>query len=132
MSPNEVISIKVRVTTCGYSKKYSKTYFVLPPCQLWANDKETASFTACQSLSFLQPEGHRPPRNKVVFPIPAEYTLFFISNIFARNARLKLAKAKQNPEDEFSLFENYSLSSSTLSPKNNTAQKTNVSVLMTF
>ena len=118
MSPNEVVSITVRVT-CGYSKKYSNIFRVAP-MPVWANDKETASFTACQSLSFLQAVGHRQPRNKVVFPIPAEYTLFFISNIFVRNARLKLAKAKQNPEDEFSLFENYSLSSSTLSSKSNT------------
>ena len=44
------------------------------------------------------------------------YTLFFISNTFISNARLKLAtnqeKAKQYPEDELLLFENYSLSSS--------------------
>ena len=49
---------------------------------------------------------------------------FFISNIFLNNARLKLAKneakAKQHAEAELSLFENYSLSSSTLSSKNNT------------
>ena len=46
------------------------------------------------------------------------YTLSFISN-----ARLKLAKnqaqANQHPEAEILLFVNYSLSSSTLSPKNN-------------
>ena len=39
------------------------------------------------------------------------------------NSRLKLAKnqskAKQHPEAELLLFENYSLSSSTLSPNNN-------------
>ena len=41
----------------------------------------------------------------------------------SRNARLKLAKnqakAKQHPEAELLLFENFSLSSSTLSSKNN-------------
>ena len=48
---------------------------------------------------------------------------FFISNIFIGNARLKFAKnqanAKQHPEAEPLLFENYSRSSSTLSSKNN-------------
>ena len=50
------------------------------------------------------------------------YALFFISNTFTSNARLKLAKiqanAKQHPEAEPKLFENYSHSSSTLSSKN--------------
>ena len=50
-------------------------------------------------------------------------TRFFISNTFISNARLKLgknqAKAKQHPEAELLLFENYSLSSPTLSSKNN-------------
>ena len=49
---------------------------------------------------------------------------FFISNTFISNARLKLAKnqasAKQYAEAELLLFENYSLSSPTLSYKNNT------------
>ena len=46
---------------------------------------------------------------------------FFISNTFISNARLKLAKtkqktkAKQHPEAELSLFENYSLCLSTSS-----------------
>ena len=48
---------------------------------------------------------------------------FFISNTFISNTRLKLAKnqakAKQHPEAELLLFENYSISSSTLSSKNN-------------
>ena len=53
------------------------------------------------------------------------YTLFFISNTFINNARLKLAKnqanAKQHSEAElwFWLFENYSHFSFTLSSKNN-------------
>ena len=51
------------------------------------------------------------------------YTLFFISNNFISNARLKLAKnqahVKQHPEAELWLFENYSHSLSTLSSKNN-------------
>ena len=52
------------------------------------------------------------------------YTLLsFISSTFISNARLKLAKnqakAKQHPEAELLLFENYSLSSSTLSSKYN-------------
>ena len=45
------------------------------------------------------------------------YTRFFITN-----ARLKLAKnqanAEQHPDAELLLFENYSLSSSTISSKN--------------
>ena len=48
-------------------------------------------------------------------------TLFFISNTFISNARLKLAenqaKAKQHSEAKLWLFENYSYSSSTLSSK---------------
>ena len=52
-----------------------------------------------------------------------KYTSFFISNTFRSNAKLKLAKnqakAKQHPEAELLLFENYSLSFSALSSKNN-------------
>ena len=48
---------------------------------------------------------------------------FFISKTFMRNARLKMAKSSANAEQyleaELSLFDNYSFSSSTLSPKNN-------------
>ena len=48
---------------------------------------------------------------------------------------MKLAKAKQHPDTERLLFENYSLSSSTLSSKNNcilkNIQKTSASVLIT-
>ena len=51
--------------------------------------------------------------------------LFFISNTFKSNASLKLAKnqakAKQHLEAKLLLFENYSLSSSTLSSKSNRA-----------
>ena len=51
------------------------------------------------------------------------YTLFFISNTSVSNARLKLAKnqanAKQYPETELLLFENYSHSQSTLLSKDN-------------
>ena len=46
------------------------------------------------------------------------YTLFFISNTFISNTRLKLAKnpadAKQNPEAELLVLENYSHSTFTL------------------
>ena len=55
------------------------------------------------------------------------YTLFFISNTFISNARLKLAKnqanAKQHPEAELLLFENCSHSLSALLSKNNTYSK---------
>ena len=48
---------------------------------------------------------------------------FLTSNTFISNARLKLernqAKSKQHPEAELLLFENYSLTSSTLSFKIN-------------
>ena len=61
-------------------------------------------------------------------------TRFFICNTFTSNTRLKLvknqAKAKQHPEAKLLLFENYSLSSSMLSSKNNMRQKTGVSVLI--
>ena len=54
----------------------------------------------------------------VLFDIHA----FFLSNTFISNARLKLAKnqakASQQIEDEFLLFENYLLSLTTLSCKN--------------
>ena len=47
------------------------------------------------------------------FSLPRQYTLFFISNTFTSNARLKLAKnqanAEQHPEAEILLFENYSV-----------------------
>ena len=55
----------------------------------------------------------------------AAYAFFCISSTFISNTRLKLAKnwakAKQHPEAELLLFENYLLSSSTLSSKNNRA-----------
>ena len=51
------------------------------------------------------------------------YTLFLISQTFISNTRPKLtksqAKAKQHPEAEFLLFENYSLFSFMSSPKIN-------------
>ena len=65
--------------------------------------------------------------------------MFFISKIFISNARLKLAKnqanAKQHPEAEVLLFENYSHSSSTLSSKITghilkISKRTSVSVFM--
>ena len=57
--------------------------------------------------------------------IRLHYTLFFISNTFVSTARLKLAKiqvnAKQHPEAEVLLFENYSRFSPMLSSKSNRA-----------
>ena len=46
---------------------------------------------------------------------------FFISNTFISNAKFKLAKnkAKQHPEAELLIFENYSHTSFTLPSKNN-------------
>ena len=53
------------------------------------------------------------------------HKLSYISNFFICNSRLKLAeniaRAKQQPEAELMLFENYTLSSSTLSSQNNKA-----------
>ena len=50
-------------------------------------------------------------------------TLFYIKNTFISNVKLKLvenqANAKQHPETELLLFENYSHSSSKSSSKNN-------------
>ena len=72
-------------------------------------------------------------------PTSQPATRFFISNTFISNARLKLAKnqakAKQHPEAELLLFENYSLLSSKLSSKNSRRYskkytKTSASVLM--
>ena len=61
------------------------------------------------------------------------YTLFFISNIFISNTRLKLAKnqanAKQHHETDFLLFENYSHSLSTFSFKQ---AKKSVSALVNY
>ena len=71
-----------------------------------------------------------------LLPIENENARFFISNTFISYTRLKLAKnqvkGKQHPEAELLLFENYMLSSSMLSSKNNLKifQKLNVSVLM--
>ena len=71
--------------------------------------------------------------------MPTSYMLFFISNTFINNFKLKLAKnqakAKQHPEAELLLFENYSLLSSKLSSKNSRRYskkytKTSASVLM--
>ena len=60
------------------------------------------------------------PKSKFII---SQLLAFFISSTFVSNARLKLAKnkanAKQHPETELLLFENYSHSSSTLSSKNN-------------
>ena len=57
------------------------------------------------------------------FMVWKNYTLLFKSSTDISNARLKLAKnhanAKENPEAELLLFENYSHSSSTLSSNNN-------------
>ena len=51
------------------------------------------------------------------------FTIFFISNPFIINARLKSAKnhanAKQHPEAELLLFKNHACSSSKLLSKNN-------------
>ena len=47
------------------------------------------------------------------------HTLFCLSSTFISNTKLKLAK--QHPEAELLLFENYLLSSSTLRSKNNRA-----------
>ena len=52
----------------------------------------------------------------------AIYTLFFISNTRLKVAKNQ-AKAKQYPEAELLLFENYSLSLCTLSSKNNRYSK---------
>ena len=69
----------------------------------------------------LQPIGCKFAENVVFDKNIKKYTHFVISNTFKSNARLKStkneAKAKQHPE--LFLFENYSLSVSTLSSKNN-------------
>ena len=56
-----------------------------------------------------------------VLSVSAYVHTFFTSNTFISNARIKLAKnqanAKQHPEAELLLFENYSHSSSMLSSK---------------
>ena len=58
---------------------------------------------------------------------------FFISNTFVSNIRLKLAKnqvkAKQHPEAELLLLENYSCSSKLICDLLKNVQKTSVSVL---
>ena len=51
------------------------------------------------------------------------YTLFYKQQFYTQcqaETGKKLSNAKQHPEAELSLFKNYSLSSSTLSSKNNT------------
>ena len=78
-------------------------------------------------------------REQGVFCLFALHT-FFISNTFVSNTYLKLTKnqvkAKQHPNAELWLFENYYLSSTTLSSKYNTTyfkecvKKTIVSTLM--
>ena len=65
------------------------------------------------------------PIYKIRFMCCSKFSLlhaFFMSYTFVSNTRLKLAKnqanAKQHPEAELLLFENYSHYSSTLSSKN--------------
>ena len=59
---------------------------------------------------------------RIYLAITSVYTFLFTNNSFISNARLKLtknqAKAKHHSEAELLLFENYSLSLSTLSSKN--------------
>ena len=71
--------------------------------------------------------------------MPTSYMLFYVRKTLINNAKLKLAKnqakAKQHPEAELLLFENYSLLSSKLSSKNSRRYskkytKTSASVLM--
>ena len=63
----------------------------------------------------------------IFFEIESRNTRAFLSNTFINKARLKLAKnqakAKQQPEAKLLLLENYSLSSSMLSFKNNRSSK---------
>ena len=66
-----------------------------------------------------------------MFILLIELYAFFISITFISNTRLKLAKnqasAKQHPDAELLLFENYSHSSPTLSSKNNMRYSENIS-----
>ena len=55
---------------------------------------------------------------KIRFSYDSGYTRFFYKQRQADIGKKNQAKAKQRPEAELVLFENYSLSSSTLSPKN--------------
>ena len=59
---------------------------------------------------------------RIYLAVTLVYTFLFTSNTFKSNARPKLAKnqaiANRHPEAELLLFENYSLSLSTLSSKN--------------
>ena len=61
-------------------------------------------------------------QRSVKFALFNYYPLFFIGNTFISNARLKLAKnqanAKQHPEAELLIIENYAHSSYTSSSKN--------------
>ena len=69
-------------------------------------------FFLCIIISFLLSNRH-------LLEVINKNTAFFISNIFVSNTKLKLARnqanAKQHPESELLLFENYSNFSSTLS-----------------
>ena len=62
-------------------------------------------------------------KSESILPYFWKYTLFFISNNFISNARLKFIKnqasTKQRPEAELLLFEKLQYSSSTLPSKNN-------------
>ena len=59
---------------------------------------------------------------RIYLAVTLVYTFLFTSNTFKSNAKPKLAKnqaiANRHPEAELLLFENYSLSLSTLSSKN--------------
>ena len=77
-------------------------------------------FRTVQTLAYFKTGAHSEPwytQNSDISR-PLAYTLFYISNTLTSNARLKLAQnqanAKQHPETELLLFENYSHFSSTL------------------
>ena len=94
------------------------------------------NFLTCCSCSYYSSmfKYNKTYTHSLLLHVMTLTTRFFICNTFTSNTRLKLvknrAKAKQHPEAKLLLFENYSLSSSMLSSKNNMRQKTGVSVLI--
>ena len=102
---------------------------------LLAASKFVGSFQKFPELDLLfQKQWARNLRKNMIFAVTIviKYiTRFFISNTFISKARLKSTKnqanAKQHPDAEPLLFENYSHSSSTLSSINNRTYSKKVS-----
>ena len=115
----EIIRVYSQILTHEIIRVYSQIY-----THEWIKVKR--KIDAPQCLVFLDTncfKSSKTERNKKQNNPLHTFCFFFICKTFISNARLKLAKnqpnAKQHPEAELLLFENYSHSLYTLSSRNN-------------